>query len=136
MIKGFLIILIHFSIIPKDDPKQALRIRRFFMALAASVLYAFLVYLSYLAGYTEWAAVAGFMVFIPMIAISEYIFLRTGLNLKMADPSLTGIQMCSAILMIMYVMYFANEARGMLLLSYILVFLFGIFSLDTRVEFA
>ncbi len=132
MKKKSLINLSNFSIIPKDDPKQALRIRRLFMAISASVLYASLVYLSYLAGYTEWAAVAGFLILIPIIAISEYIVLRSGLNLKMADPSLTAIQMCSAILMIMYVMYFANEARGILLLSYILVFLFGIFRLDTR----
>ena len=123
---------INFSVIPKNDQKQALRIRRFFMAAAASVLYASLVYLSYLAGYTEWAAVAGFLILIPIINISLYILFRTGLNLKMADPSMTALQMGSAILTVMYVMYFANEARGVLLLSYILVFLFGIFRLDTR----
>ena len=35
--------LINFSIIPKDDPKQALRIRRFFMAFGAYALWSFLV---------------------------------------------------------------------------------------------
>jgi diguanylate cyclase (GGDEF)-like protein len=124
--------LINFSIIPKDDPKQALRIRRCFMAGAASIVYASLVYLSYLAGLTEWAAIVGLLILIPVIIISMYIFFRTGLNLKMADPSLTVIQMSSAILSIMYTMYFSHEARGILLLSYILVFLFGIFRLDTR----
>ena len=79
--------LIDFSIIPKDDPKQALRIRRFFMAIAASVLFAFLVYLSYLAGLTEWAAVAGLLIIIPVLSITMYIVFRTGLNLKMADPT-------------------------------------------------
>jgi hypothetical protein len=38
--------LIHFSIFPKDDPKQALRIRRFFMAVVASVFYTSLIYIS------------------------------------------------------------------------------------------
>ena len=132
MIKEVLLKLIHFYIIPKDDPKQALRIRRCFMAGAASIIYASLVYLSYLAGLTEWAAIAGLLILVPVINISMYIFFRTGLNLRMADPSLTAIQMSSAILTIMYAMYFANEARGVLLLSYILVFLFGIFRLDTR----
>ena len=33
--------LINFSIIPKDDPKQALRIRRFFMAAAAYFLWGY-----------------------------------------------------------------------------------------------
>jgi len=50
----------------------------------------------------------------------------------MADPSLTAIQMCAAILVTMYGMYFANEARGVLLLIYIIILLFGIFRLNTR----
>lgn len=122
----------HFSIFPKDDPKQALRIRRFFMAVVASIFYASLMYISYLAGYTEWKAIAGLLIITPIITISLYIVLRTGFNLKMADPSLTAIMMSIAILMGMYVMYFANEARGLLLLSYIIIFLFGIFRLNTR----
>jgi len=128
----FLINLSHFSILPKDDPKQAMRIRRFFMASVAAVLFSFLIYLSYLAGLTEWAAVAGLLIIIPVGIITFYIVFRTGLNLKMADPSLTVIQMSFSILAMMYAMYFSNEARGVLLLSYILVFLFGIFRLDTR----
>jgi len=55
----------------------------------------------------------------PIINIILYIIFRTGLNLKMADPSLTSVQMCAAILVTMYGMYFANEARGVLLLIYI-----------------
>jgi diguanylate cyclase (GGDEF)-like protein len=121
-----------FSIIPKDDPKQALRIRRFFMAVAAYVLAASLDYFSYLAGFTEWKAIVGLLIIIPIINISLYILFRTGLNLKMADPSLTGIQMCVAILVVMYGMYFANESRGVLLLAYIIVLIFGIFRLNTR----
>ncbi len=122
----------HFSIIPKDDAKQALRIRRFFMAVVASVFYASLMYISYLAGYTEWKAIIGLLIIIPIMTIFLYIVFRTGLNLKMADPSLTAIQMSSAILTGMFVMFFANEARGTLLLSYIIIFLFGIFRLNTR----
>ena len=121
-----------FSILPKDDPKQALRIRRFFMAFAAYILAASLDYFSYLAGFTEWKAIAGLLIIVPVINISLYIFFRTGLNLKMADPSLTGIQMCIAILVVMYGMYFAHESRGVLLLAYIIVLLFGIFRLSTR----
>jgi len=122
----------HFSIIPKDDRKQALRIRRFFMAVAAYVLAASLDYFSYLAGFTEWKAIVGLLILIPIINISLYILFRTGLNLKMADPSLTGIQMCVAILLVMYGMYFAHESRGVLLLAYIIVLIFGIFRLNTR----
>ena len=132
MKKKALINHIYFPIFPKDDPKQALRIRRFFMAFAAYILAASLDYFSYLAGFTEWKAIAGLLIIVPVINISLYIFFRTGLNLKMADPSLTGIQMCIAILVVMYGMYFAHESRGVLLLAYIIVLLFGIFRLSTR----
>jgi diguanylate cyclase (GGDEF)-like protein len=50
----------------------------------------------------------------------------------MADPSLTSIQIYVGILVTMYGMYFANEARGVLLLIYVIILLFGIFRLNTR----
>ena len=124
--------LIHFKIIPKDDPKQALRIRRFFMAATLYLFCSSLAYVSYLANILEWQAIAVFLIIIPVINISLYIVFRTGLNLKMADQSLTAIQMCAAILVTMYGMYFANEARGVLLLIYVIILLFGIFQLNTR----
>ena len=121
-----------FSIIPKDDPKQALRIQRFFVASAAYALNAGLSYAAYVWGAMEWQAIAGFLILIPAINIILYITFRTGLNLKFADPSLTIIQMCAAILVTMYGMYFANESRGVLLLVYILILIFGIYKLNTR----
>jgi len=121
-----------FSIIPKDDPDQATRIRRFFTATAAYALNFGLSYAAYLWGMMEWQAIAGFLVLIPAINITLYIIFRTGLNLKFRDPSLTIIQMCAAILVTMYGMYFANESRGVLLLVYILILIFGIYKLNTR----
>jgi diguanylate cyclase (GGDEF)-like protein len=132
MKKEVLLKLIHFSILPKEDRKQALRIRRFFMAAAAYAFCASLAYVSYLAGFMEWQAIAGFLIFIPIFNIFLYIFFRTDLNLKMADPSLTVLQMSAAILVTMYGMYFANETRGVLLLIYVIILLFGIFRLNTR----
>ena len=78
MKKEVLLKFIHFSIIPKDDRKQALRIRRFFMAFATSIFCASLAYVSYLAGFMEWKAIAGFLIFIPIFNITLYIFLRDG----------------------------------------------------------
>ncbi len=121
-----------FSIIPKDDPNQAVRIRRFFTAFAAYALNVGLSYAAYLWGTMEWQAIAGFLVLVPAINIILYIIFRTGLNMKFRDPSLTIIQMCAAILLTMYGMYFANESRGVLLLVYILILIFGIYKLNTR----
>ena len=132
MKKEVLLKVINFPIIPRDNRKQALRIRRFFMSAATYIFCASLVYVSYLAGFMEWKGFAGFLLLIPVINIPLYIFFRTGLNLKMADPSLTAIQMSFAILLVMYGMYFANEARGGLLLGYVIILMFGIFRLNTR----
>lgn len=122
----------NFSIIPKDDPDQATRIRRFFSASAAYILNAGLSYAAYLWGMMDWEAIAGFIIIIPVINIVLYIIFRSGLNLKFSDPSLTIIQMCAAIMLTMYGMYYANEARGILLLVYVLILLFGIYKLNTR----
>jgi diguanylate cyclase len=124
--------LFNLSVILGDDPKQALRIRRFLMAFIVYVFCAFLGYVSYLSGFMEWRAIAGFLIIIPILNITLYIFFRTGLNLKMADPSLTIIQMSAAIILTTYGMFFANESRGVFLLVYVLILLFGIFRLNTR----
>jgi diguanylate cyclase (GGDEF)-like protein len=124
--------LIHFSILPKDDPKQALRIRRFLMAFAAYVVCGFICYIAYLAGFVETGVFYGWLFSAIAINIILYVFLRMDLNLKMADPSMTAIQMCIAITYVMYVMYFANETRPVLLLIYVVILLFGIFRLNTR----
>lgn len=128
----FIKALTTFHIFPKDDPKQQLRIRRFFMASIAYLLCLILAYSSYLAGFMEWPGIAGFLIIIPIINIALYIVFRTGLNLRMADPSLTFIQMSAGILITMYGMYYANESRGALLLVYIIILLFGIFRLNYR----
>ncbi|MDD4356357.1 MAG: hypothetical protein PHN98_03820 [Smithellaceae bacterium] len=128
----FLQKVLHFSIIPKDDEKQALRIRRFLMAFAGYAFCAVLVCISYLSNIMEWWGLIGSLILFPLINIILYVIFCTGLNLRMADPSLTAIQMCVAILMAMYVMYFAQESRGVLLLIYVIILLFGIFRLDIR----
>lgn len=120
------------QIIPEDNPQQALRLRRFFMALTMYMLCVFLAYLSYLANIMEGRAMLGFFIIIPVINITLYIVFRTGLNLRMRDPSLTSAQIIAGILVAMFGMYYANEARGLLLLVYVLILLFGIFRLNTR----
>jgi diguanylate cyclase (GGDEF)-like protein/PAS domain S-box-containing protein len=119
-------------IFPTDDPKQALRFSRFLMAFSAYFICVFLCYFAYIAGFVTREAFFGWFATAVSINIILYILFRTGLNLKMADPSLTILQMCSAILMVMYLMIFANETRGVFLLIYVIILLFGIFRLNTR----
>jgi diguanylate cyclase (GGDEF)-like protein len=121
-----------FSIIPKDDPKQALRLQRFFISLAIYTFNLFLFYLAYQAGIIELRALYWFSILLFVLVVILYIVLRTGLNLWMSDPSLTSIQMCAACLFVMYGIYYAHEVRGIFFSMYILILLFGIFRLYTR----
>jgi diguanylate cyclase (GGDEF)-like protein len=121
----------HFSIIPKDDPKQALRLRRFFMTLAIYIFNISLSYFAYWAGILDLQALYGFWIILLSIIMILYIVFRTGLNLRMSDPSLTSIQMCVACLVVMYGIYYGHEIRGVLFSMYILILLFGTFRLYT-----
>ena len=122
----------HFSIIPTDDPKQALRLRRFFISLAIYTFNLSVSYFAYRAGIMELQTFYGFCILLLVIIIILYIVFRTGLNIWMSDPSLTSIQMCVACLVVMYGIYYANEVRGLFISMYILILLFGIFRLYTR----
>ena len=121
-----------FSIIPKDDPKQALRLGRFFISLGIYILNLSLAYLAYRVGVMELKALYGGWIITAAFNIILYIIFRTGLNERMKDPSLTSLQICLASLVVMYSIFFIYEARGILFSVYILILLFGIFRLDTR----
>jgi len=121
-----------FSIIPKEDPKQALRLRRFFISLFIYILNLPLGYMAYNAGIMGFKALQGSLIMILIINVFLYIIFRSGLNKRMKDPSLTSIQICLASLVVMYSIFFIYEARGILFSMYILILLFGIFRLHTR----
>ena len=61
-----------------------------------------------------------------------YVLFRSGLNLRLRDPSLTMPQLASSILTMAYVMYYADRGRGALLIVFLVSFLFGVFRLRTR----
>jgi diguanylate cyclase (GGDEF)-like protein len=121
-----------FSIIPQNDPRQALRLQRFFISLGIYILNLSLSYMAYKAGIMEFKALYWYWIIILTINIFLYIIFRTGLNERMKDPSLTSLQICIASLAVMYGIFFIYEARGILFSLYILILLFGIFRLDTK----
>ncbi len=121
-----------FSIIPKDNSRQALRLKRYFVAVLSS-----LVVLSFLAAVhingfmplegLQWSAAGMLLLFVVF-----YATFRSGLNLKFADPSLTVAQMMSAFFVItMAAYYMLSEARSLILPVLLMIFYFGIYRLDT-----
>ncbi|HPA84327.1 MAG TPA: GGDEF domain-containing protein, partial [Deltaproteobacteria bacterium] len=122
------------NVIPYDDPDQALRIRRFFMALASYVMWMFIIFYCYYQGWFR-ISLAGTILIFAMILLMNlciYLVFRTGLNKRFKDPSLTMLQMILATFWSMVVAYYTDEVRGILLLLYLVVFIFGVFRLRLR----
>ena len=121
-------------IIPKDDPKQTLRIKRFLMAFGTYIIWMLIALFCYYDGLfarMPWPIYWTFTLIITTNLII-FFFIRSGLNRRFKDPSLTMIQMVLATVWIMLMAYCLDEGRGILLLLYMVVFTFGTFRLSFR----
>ena len=119
-----------FSFMPADK-RQALRVRRFLMAAATSLLVVVTFFLSALFGIVPLDAAIRGACGIGAFIVIFYGLLRSGLNLRFGDPSLTTEQVGSAILLLAYVMYNAPESRGVLIILYLVAMMFGVLRLGT-----
>ncbi len=120
------------ALIPEGDERQALRIRRYLLAAGTSMMVIVLLYVAYLLGGLERAGLVRGTALILFWAAFFYAVLRSGLNLKFSDPSLTVPQLASSIATMAFVMYYADEGRAALLIVFLVSFLFGVFRLRTR----
>lgn len=114
-----------------EDAKQALRIRRFLMAALSYVLWVGLTAYCYQLGLVQ-ISPRGFWIAVALTGVCNFTFyalLRSGLNRYWPDPSLTLPQMVVATVWVMLLMALAPKVRGMLLMLYAVVFLFGVFRL-------
>jgi diguanylate cyclase (GGDEF)-like protein len=121
-----------FQFIPKDDFKQALRIRRFLMAFVSYVIWTGLVAFGISAGFFRLNLGQTFLyIALPLLLVQLgiYALLRSGINKRFDDPSLTMGQMIVATLVISTTLYFTNQGRGVFLMVYLVTFVFGIFRL-------
>ncbi len=117
---------------PSQDPKQILRLRRFFAAAGTALLAIGLFFACQVQGVISQAAFFEIAALILIAILFFYVVFRSGLNLKFTDPSLTEPQMLSATLVVLYAMYSASSARGAFLTLLLMAFLFGILRLRTR----
>ena len=122
------------QLIPKDDPAQAVRIRRFSMAAASYAMWVMLVLYCYIEGLFNVSARAIYLCFILVALVNAvfYAIFRTGFNKRFKEASLTMPQMITASLFCIWVIYYADSTRGVMLLVYLVVFTFGVFRLRIR----
>jgi len=122
------------ELILTSDPAQALRISRHLMALLSLLAFSLAcVYFDYrhLFDPKALSLTTIFAVFWPgMLAFT--VVLRSGLNKKLEDPSMTMEQMTWASFFMLMVLYSLNELRGVILMSYFALLSFGYFRLSFR----
>ncbi len=121
-----------FLIPPSLDPNQALRLRRFGLAALSYPLATALVAAAWAFGVLPAAAALQAVAAFAAINAGLYLVIRSGLNLRFADPSLTRIQILIAMTVLMYIVYHMDEGRNIALFGAFIVFLFGIFRLRVR----
>ncbi|WP_027359499.1 GGDEF domain-containing protein [Desulforegula conservatrix] len=122
-----------FKIFPKDK-KQEIRLKRFFMAGGTYLLWVALGLFSFFHGLFRVtpAMLTVLLCLILVINVSVFVLITTGLNKRFKDPSLTLFQMIAAIVWGMVIMYYTDEARGVFLTLFLVIFVFGMFKLNYR----
>ncbi|MBN1472728.1 MAG: PAS domain S-box protein [Syntrophaceae bacterium] len=120
-----------FGIFPKNDGDQTLRIKQFLMAFGSYLACIALISVAYLQDLTRISLDMLVVYFLGVIVwnISIYAVIRTGLNKRFKDPGMILLQMVVATFWVMVVVYYAESVRSAVLLIYLTVFVFGIFSL-------
>ncbi|MFO8048534.1 MAG: GGDEF domain-containing protein [Desulfosudaceae bacterium] len=119
-----------------DDSHQALRIRRFALAVSGYLVLLAMLFLTQSSGFMREIDLPG-MTLIAFLLLATnaviYLMFLTGINKKFKDPSLTIPQLLVGIVFMTVVAYFSSSnVRGVNLVVYILIFVFGTFRLRLR----
>lgn len=114
-----------------DDARQAHRLRRFFLATGAAFMALFLFYLLHLLGLIPYEALRNTVAASLLFMLAFFALLRSGLNLRAPDPSLTLPMIVASSGIVLYVIHQAPACRPYLLIIYLVPFMFGLFRLNT-----
>lgn len=116
------------------DRRQQLRARRFFMSLASYTMWYLIALACWRNGLLDISArhitLAGVLMYATQLVF--YFLIRSGLNLRFRDPSLTVMQIVVGLTWTLFLIAVSREIRGLMLTVYMVTLLFGIFALDKR----
>jgi diguanylate cyclase (GGDEF)-like protein len=117
---------------PTVEEKQAIRLRRYALAAMSYALVLPVLATGFLLDYIQAAPALAIAAAMVGSNAALYAAFRTGLNLRLSDPSLTKFQVYLGITLLMAGLYYTDAARGVVLGLCYLVFLFGVFRLGMR----
>lgn len=121
-----------FSWLPKDDPKQVIRISRVMLASAYSILYLISLALFVWQGKASGKILLHAAVIVALLSVGFYLVFRFNFNKKFTDQSLTAFQLLASIVTMLYVIYFAPETRVVYVIFLLISLMFGMLRLGTR----
>jgi len=123
-----------FDFLFSSDPKQALRMLRHLAAVASLVAFTLIsIFFFYNDLFNiDKATFNSILIFYWTGVLIFTTILRSGLNKKYADPSLTIPQMLWGTCFLLTITYLLNEWRGLMLMAYFGMLSFGFFKLKFR----
>lgn len=110
--------------------RQALRMRRFFMAVATYASCGALAQIYAWMGYLPLWLPLCWVIGAILVNGTFFLILHRGWNLTLRDPSMTQIQLIVSMIATMVLVFFADQARGALLMLLPVSMLFGVFRLN------
>ena len=116
-----------FSIVPKEDARQALRVQRNILAIIVAGTHIIICCAMYYRGLFR-LSLTGFIVFSILLFIGHFTFffiIRTGFNKRFSDPSLTFAQILWSATCVMASVYFLDGLRPVVLMLFLVGMLFG-----------
>lgn len=102
--------------VEKIRASQALLLRRVMFASVSYLITLSLTAIFWWLGYITLPVLLTYFGIILALNAGFYLAIRTGFNLRFADPGMTAAQILLASAAGLYVMYFAQQARGVFLL--------------------
>ena len=121
-----------FSILPRNDPKQAHRVRRFFLASSFSLMYLFSLFVFHAFGRVQRGPLLQATVLVLAIIVAYYAIFRSGANRIFRDPSLTAEQLVTAVAAMLYIVALDRGSREVFCAFVYVAFMFGMLRLQTR----
>ena len=124
--------MLKFLLTSGGDPRQSVRLRRFLLATVTYAICLPLLALAYWFGLIARGPALLVATAMVVVNLGLYAVFRTGLNLRFADPSLTGAQVLLANVVLMFAVYSFDQGRAMVLNVSLVVLTFGVFRFTTR----
>ena len=109
----------------RDEFKQRLRLRRFLLASAFSLLYLVVLGIFHSQEKLDLNTLVDTCAIVALLIVVFFALFRFGINLRFPDPSLTGWQLLAAVFTMLYVVYRAPDTRNAFTAFFFVALMFG-----------